>query len=115
MPGVSPGKPEVLDTPAVGVRRLRTAAGSGARDLGEAVTGYVYFRSGWFSRQGLVADRCSVIGAAGESMEPTLPGGCVVLVDHKRKQLQPGRIFVIRTEDGVVIKREKKTRRETGC
>ncbi len=74
MPGVSPGKPEVLDNPAVGVRRLPTAAG--------------------------------------ESMEPTLPGGCVVLVDHKRKQLQPGRIFVIRTEDGIVIRRAEKD--ETG-
>ena len=73
--------PEIRRLPAarpMPVRRLRTAAGSGALDPDEEVKAYAYFRHEWLSRQGLVADRCSSISVMGESMEPTLPEGCVL-------------------------------------
>ena len=92
----------------VPVRRLRTAAGSGTLDLDEEVKAYAYFRHEWLSRQGLVADRCSIIGVTGESMEPTLPEGCVILVDHNRRRRLNGHIFVVRKSDGLVVKRAGK-------
>ena len=92
----------------VPVRRLQTAAGSGALDLDEEVKTYAYFREEWLKRRGLVATRCSVISVMGESMEPTLPDGCVVLLDHNRRSRRKGKIFVVRTEDGLVVKRAGK-------
>ena len=38
-------------------------------------------------------------------MEPTLPDGCSILVDRNRREPQEDRIFVLRTEDGLVVKR----------
>ena len=92
----------------VSVRRLQTAAGSGALDLDEEVKTYAYFREEWLKRRGLVAEKCSIISVMGESMEPTLPDGCVVLLDHNRRSRHKGKIFVVRTEDGLVVKRAGK-------
>ena len=41
-------------------------------------------------------------------MEPTLPEGCVILLDRNRRQRREGRIFVVRTQDGLVVKRAGK-------
>ena len=43
-------------------------------------------------------------------MEPRLPHGCSILVDlsHGRRRRRVGRIFVLRTEDGLVVKRAGK-------
>ena len=90
------------------VHRLQTAAGSGALDLDESVKSYAYFRHEWLSSQGLVADRCSIIGVMGKSMDPTLPEGCVILLDRNRCRRREGRIFVVRTEEGLVVKRAGK-------
>lgn len=103
--------PEIRQLPGarpVPVRRLRTAAGSGALDLDEEVKSYAYFRHEWLSRRGLVAARCSIISVTGESMEPTLPEGCVILVDHNRRRRLNGHIFVVRKSDGLVVKRAGK-------
>ena len=103
--------PEIRQLPGarpVPVRRLRTAAGSGALDLDEEVKAYAYFRHEWLSRHGLVAERCSSISVTGESMEPTLPEGCVILVDHNRRRRLKGHIFVVRKSDGLVVKRAGK-------
>ena len=100
-----------MNSPALGPSpstRLQTAAGSGALDLDEAVKSYAYFRHEWLSRQGLVANRCSIIGVMGEAMEPTLPEGCVILLDRNRRQRWEGHIFVVRTEEGLVVKRAGK-------
>ena len=95
----------------VGVHRLQSAAGSGALDLDEEIKTYTYFRHEWLSRHGLIADRCRIIGVIGESMEPTLPDGCVILLDRNRTRRREGQIFVVRTEDGLVVKRAGKDKK----
>ena len=107
-PGTSPEIRELPGTRPIAVHRLQTAAGSGALDLDEAAKSYAYFRHEWLSRHGLAADRCRIIGVMGESMEPTLPESCVILLDHNRRQRREGRIFVVRTGDGLVVKRAGK-------
>ena len=88
--GITPEIRQLPGARAVSVRRLRTVAGSGALDLDEEVKAYAYFRHEWLSRQGHVADRCSSISVMGESIEPTLPEDCVILVDHNRKRRLKG-------------------------
>ena len=46
----------------------------------------------------------------GASMEPTLPDGCSILVDRNRRELQPKCIYVLRNEDGLVVKRVDRNR-----
>ena len=66
--------PEIRRLPGarpVPVRRLQTEAGRGVLDLDEEVKAYAYFRREWLSRQGLVADRCSIISVMGEALSLT--------------------------------------------
>ena len=85
-PGTSSAIRQLPGTRPVAVHRLQAAAGGGALDLDETVKSYAYFRHEWLSRRGLVADRCSIIGVMGESMEPTLLEGCVILLDRNQRQ-----------------------------
>ena len=38
-------------------------------------------------------------------MEPTLPDGCSILVDRQRREPHEGQIYVMRTDEGLVVKR----------
>ena len=101
----TPGVSALPGAESIAVRRLQVAAGGGALDLDEEVKSYAYFRQEWLSAKGITADHCCIIGVMGESMEPTLPQGCSILVDRSRTRRYPGGIFVVRTADGLVVKR----------
>ena len=91
---------------SLGAVEIEAAAGGGAVNLDEApVKGQVWFRRDWLDRHGLDPTRCMVISVRGESMEPTLPDGCSILVDRARSRRRVDRIFVINTEDGLIVKR----------
>ena len=92
-------------TRQVEVVELAAAAGCGSTDLDETVTGYVAFSRAWLDRRALDPTRCIVIHVRGESMEPTLPDGCSILVNRARRQRRNGHIYVLCTDDGVVVKR----------
>ena len=88
-----------------GVWVLATSVGGDVVAYGERVTGRVKFRRAWLARHGLVARNCRVFGVVGESMEPTLVDGCSILVDHASRRRRLGRIYVVRSEEGLVVKR----------
>ena len=97
---------------STGAREVEVAAGAGAVNLDEALEkGRVFFRRDWLDRHGIDTTQCVVIGVRGESMEPTLPDGCSILVDRSRTRRRDGGIFVIDTEDGLIVKRLGKTGR----
>lgn len=84
---------------------LAAAAGGGAYNLDEApVQGQIWFRRAWLDERGLSAPQCVVISVQGESMEPTLPAGSKILVARGRRR-RAGRVFVVNTDDGLVVKR----------
>ncbi len=105
--------PEIREVPGarpIPVHRLGSAAGSGALDLDETIKAYAYFRQDWLSKKGLIPNRCNIINVMGESMEPTLPDGCVILLDRNRTRRLPRHIFVVRTEAGLIVKRAGKNK-----
>ncbi len=59
----------------------------------------------WLDINAIDPEQSNIISVRGESMEPTLPDGCSILVDRKRRDPHQGRIYVMRTEDGLVVKR----------
>ena len=89
----------------VDVVELAAAAGGGAETADERVTGRVWFRRDWLDRHILDPTQCVVIGVAGESMEPVMPAGCSILVDRAQTDWREGRYFVVRTGDGLIVKR----------
>ncbi len=92
----------------VDVHGLRAAAGGGALVEGEEVRSQAWFRRDWLDRHGLDPTRCLIVDVAGGSMEPTLPDGCSVLVDRNRRRRYVGRIYLARTDEGLVVKRAGK-------
>ena len=105
--GVTPG------ARSVGTREVAAAAGGGAVNLDEApVKGPVWFRRDWLDGHGIDPTRCVVISVRGESMEPTLPAGSKILVDRDRTRRRAGRIFVVTTEEGLVVKRLERRGRQ---
>ena len=101
----------VVDLPGtrhVEIREADVAAGGGAVNLDEApVRGYLAFQRAWLDRHALDPTQCVVIEVRGESMEPTLPEGCSILVDGTRRRWRQGRIFVFLTGDGLIVKRAR--------
>ena len=87
---------------------LAVAAGAGAEADDETVTERLTFRLDWLRSHGLDPGQCTVVKVQGESMEPALPEGSAILVDRARRRRRVGGIFVVRTADGVVVKRAGK-------
>ena len=105
--GVTPG------ARSVGTREVEAAAGGGAVNLDEApVKGPVWFRRDWLDGHGIDPTLSVVISVRGESMEPTLPAGSKILVDRTRTRRRSGRIFVVTTEEGLVVKRLERRGRQ---
>ena len=99
----------VTDVPAarsVQMIEMEAAAGGGAYNLDDApVRGPVWFRRDWIDSRGIDPTQAVVISVRGDSMEPTLPAGCKILVDRQRRRRRVGHIYVITTPDGLVVKR----------
>ena len=105
------GEGEVIRFPAsrqVDQIDLAVAAGGGAEAEDEEVTERLTFRLDWLKSHGLDPSHCTVVKVQGESMEPALPEGSAILVDRARRRRRIGAIFVVRTADGVVVKRAGK-------
>ena len=81
------------------------AAGDGATAQMEEPAGFMWFPSELLARLGVDPAQCAVIGVRGESMEPTLPDGCSILVDRAHRGRRSGGVYVLRTTDEIVVKR----------
>ena len=96
------------DADYVAVAEVTTAAGAGAIIDTERVTGRMKFPRTWLNRHGLSGSHCRIIRVAGESMEPTLADGCAILVNRASRRRRDNRIFVIRSDDELIVKRAAK-------
>ena len=97
-----------LEVRPVEVLEFAGAAGDGS--VGDLVprSGVVWFRRDGLQRFGLDPAQCAVLRVQGESMEPTIPAGNSILVDRSRTRRRDGQIFVLRTAEGLVVKRAAK-------
>ena len=100
-----PSNYEPSDRSPVRLSEVASAAGVGAEVYDETPIGLLWFRNDWLLSHSIDPEQSNIISVRGASMEPTLPDGCSILVDRKRREPQEGRIYVMRTEDGLVVKR----------
>ena len=92
----------------VDVVELACAAGGGAEVLSEDAIGRVWFRRDWLDEHGLDATQCVVLGVHGDSMQPTLVEGAKILINRAARERRTNRIYVMRTDAGVIVKRLSK-------
>lgn len=83
--------------------QARLAAGTGSFETSDEVDGLYAFRSSFLSRRGNPA-RMVMMRVAGDSMEPKIEDGDVVLIDQSQAQPQPGQVYAVGIEDAVYIK-----------
>jgi phage repressor protein C with HTH and peptisase S24 domain len=62
------------------------------------------FRRQWLRSKGKVEDLV-LIEARGDSMDPTIADGDVVLIDRSKKQVVVGNMYALRTKNAVMVKR----------
>lgn len=99
---------DLPDPEYIEMLEVEPAAGRGSIIEDAPVIGRVAFRRDWLKQHGLLARQCVLIRVRGESMQPTLPDQCNILVALHRQRRRAGAIFVVRTDDGLVVKRASK-------
>ena len=104
-PGYDLSNYEPSDRSPVRLMEVASAAGVGAEVYDETPVGLLWFRNDWLLSHSIDPEQSNIISVRGASMEPTLPDGCSILVDRKRREPHQGRIYVMRTEEGLVVKR----------
>lgn len=84
---------------------VRASAGPGVVPTSERAESVVSFDRQFLRDRGAVPERCSVIETRGDSMQPTIPDGSLLIVDHSQTEVSGGAIFVIGVSDTVLVKR----------
>ena len=89
----------------VGMPEVAVAVGSGAMSYDGTVVRMVAFSPEILRDLGVRAGNCHLLTVRGDSMEPGLSDGSMILVDRGSLELRDRRVYVLWTEDGVVVKR----------
>lgn len=85
---------------------VRAAAGFGAFIQGEHVSEALAFRRDWIDRQFGAAPRdLRLIYVSGDSMEPALSDGDVIMVDRAQRHVRADGLYVLRFDDALVVKK----------
>ncbi|RWR14491.1 LexA family transcriptional regulator [Sinirhodobacter populi] len=88
---------------------IRASAGPGAAvPTSEHADGVVAFTSRFLRDQGAHPDHCSIIWARGDSMQPTIPDGSILIVDRSQTDVVNGCIYVLNVADDLLVKRVRR-------
>lgn len=81
------------------------SAGTGAFVLSESIKDYYAFRTEWLRRVVTSSNHAVLMPVAGDSMEPEIRNGDVVMLDLTQRRLHEGNIYALRLGDTIAIKR----------
>ncbi len=85
---------------------IQASAGQGLfTDGATAPTKHLAFRKRWVQAKGLQADKLIALLTKGDSMEPTIKNGAVIIIDTRQIQPTDGNLYVIRIDEELYIKR----------
>ncbi len=101
------GEPDIQPDEFVFIKHMRGKISAGTGLDPDNISDYhCAFRKDWLRKKGVSPDNLSLIKVQGDSMEPTLLSGDLVLVDHSRTVVAPqGGIYAIATDHEIMIKR----------
>ncbi|MGN7511709.1 LexA family transcriptional regulator [Aeromonas salmonicida] len=81
------------------------SAGHGANINDEPLAEPMAFRTDWLRREGFEPAKLAVIRAKGDSMEPTINDGDVILIRLKNGEAPRDGLYVLRLDGGLFVKR----------
>lgn len=84
---------------------VNASAGHGALVDTEAIKTQLAFRKDWLATEGLQVGSLCAITARGESMEPTVPDGSLLLLDSSQREINGDHIYIIRKDTHLYAKR----------
>lgn len=84
---------------------VRASAGHGLVPVSEDISERVAFRTDWLREIGVAAANAAVLTAGGDSMEPLIPDGALMLVDVSIREVRNGCIYVIVKDGDLLVKR----------
>lgn len=85
---------------------VAASAGGGAIIHNEQVADYLSFRAEWVKNTlGVSVRDLALISVIGDSMEPTLSEGDVVLLDMTTRSVLDGSIYALQLNGGLLVKR----------
>ena len=80
------------------------SAGPGALVENEEQSGFYAFNRKWLERRSLKPSSLSVIAVRGDSMEPKLEDGDLILIDRSQRQIADGISYVVRLDTDLLVK-----------
>jgi phage repressor protein C with HTH and peptisase S24 domain len=83
---------------------LEGVMGTAGKGIEGGAKGKYAFRHTWLQSKGNFEDFI-LFEVRGDSMDPTITDGDVVLIDRSKKQVVVGNVYALRTENAVMVKR----------
>lgn len=84
---------------------VEASAGNGSEVNDEQVIGRFAFKRSWLARKGLNPSHLAVVTARGDSMEPTVRDGDILLVDRNVTRISTDGIYLIERDNELYCKR----------
>ncbi len=81
------------------------AAGDGMLNLDDPPIDHLAFSKRWLAQNGISAGDSLLINVRGDSMEPSLYDGDLVMIDRRKTHIRSGQIYAFRDGDTLRIKR----------
>lgn len=102
MPIQSANDEDYKDVP---IYDLAASAGTGKLVADENIRCYLKFPNWWFNERGLQHSDVVGLYTKGDSMEPTIPDNSLLLIDQSKTYLSDGKVYVVRVDDELYVKR----------
>ncbi len=85
---------------------IETSAGGGSNIHSEQIVDHLAFKADWVSKElGADPKNLLLIHSIGDSMEPTLRSGDLLLVDRSKARMKGDGIYLINFDEGLMVKR----------
>ena len=97
--------PEVSYVPRVSAR---PRAGNGGLEVDGGFTGYYSFHTSFLQRKNGSEETMRIFAIDGNSMEPTLQSGDLIMVNLRQDDISSGQIYLLRFEHELMVKRLEK-------
>lgn len=87
---------------------VEASAGFGQVGFSEDISEHFGFSKQWLSSHlGVHSEQLAFVSVRGDSMQPTLEDGDMILIDMSQKQAHKEDVYLLHTEDGLMTKRLK--------
>lgn len=97
------------DFALVPVYDVQASAGHGSLVESEPKVGHLAFRKDWIRDKGLEIKNLAIITAKGDSMEPTISDGDILLIDTSVDKIIDDTLYIVQADNHLIVKRIQQT------